>query len=150
MVKTRSQSLISHSDHMSMNATEPVIDPQILAAIRQAVKEEIGTKLQDISDALGKIAKLSERVDTIEKGLQFSSERLDSLAKVALPGITTHMAQLAESLTMYNLQIDAHRRKWNLVLHGLEGPAKEAESSTRDACLTFAKDVLKVPNAKST
>ena len=51
---------------------------------------------------------------------------------------------------MQTMQIDVHRRKWNLVLHGLNGPAAEDERETRAVCIRFAKDVLKVPDAEDT
>ena len=76
------------------------------------------------------------------------SERLDDLAKVHLPAMMDHVAKVAESLAQYTLNIDTHRRKWNLIMHGIDGPAAEDEMTTRRKCVHFAKEVLKVPNAE--
>ena len=48
------------------------------------------------------------------------------------------------------LEIDVHRRKWNLVIHGIDGGAGEDEATTRQTCKDFAKHVLKVDDADAT
>ena len=60
------------------------------------------------------------------------------------------MAQLAEATTLQTLNTSMHRRKWNLVLHGIEGPINEEERQTREKCLKFAKEELKVKDANAT
>ena len=59
------------------------------------------------------------------------------------------MANLAESLALQTLQIDVHRRKGNIGIHGIEGPAGEEETATRDKCVTLARQVLKVEDANA-
>ena len=54
------------------------------------------------------------------------------------------MARIAESLAHQTLQIDVHMRKWNVVIHGIDGPAEEEEGVTRTKCVNFALEVLKV------
>ena len=42
------------------------------------------------------------------------------------------------------------RRKWNLIIHGIQGDAKEDGAVTRQSCIDFAKTVLKVTDADPT
>lgn len=129
---------------------DPPIDPRILAAIKQVIHEEVGSRLARIDEALASLVKVNERMEALEKSMQFTAERLDATVKQLLPAITDHMAQLADGLVQQTLQIDVHRRKWNLILHGVDGPAGEDEAATRSTCVSFANSVLKVSDAKST
>ena len=141
-------------DTMSILRDDGSFDPRIEAAfenlIKRVIKEELGGKLRKIDDDLEEIKQLKDRVEEVEKGLKFSSERLESLVKTTLPSVCAHMTKLAESLALQTLNIDTHRRKWNLVLHGIEGQANEEENLTRDKCVKFAKDVLEVEDASPT
>ena len=71
---------------------------------------------------------------------------LDCTTEV-LPAVTDHMARIAESLAHQTLQIDVHPRKWNIIIHGIEGPAGELEHTTRAKCIQFAQEVIKVEDA---
>ena len=126
------------------------IDPVLLAAIRQVIREEVTKELKEIKESLATLVDINKRLEEVEKGLQFTSERLDSAIKTILPSLSAHMTQLSEGLAMQTLQIDVHRRKWNLIVHGIEGPANEDEKLTRAACIKFAKDILQVEDAEST
>ena len=132
------------------------VDPQILEAIKLAVKEEIqplAKKLDDIAadlkGVLERTSKLEERVNHIEPGLQDCSDRVESLRINSLPAIADHIALIAEQLAHQTLKIDAHRRKWNLIVHGIDGAPMEDEKTTRRECLKFAKDTLKVTDAET-
>ena len=81
----------------------------------------------------------------VEETIQFANECLDALATELLPGLSSHMAQIVESLAHQTLQIDVHRRrKWNFVIHGIGGPAGEEEDVTRAKCIKFPGEALKV------
>ena len=111
------------------------------------------TYLEDVTEiknSLKSLVEINQRLEEVERGLQFTSERLEWVVKNILPAISSHMTKLAEGLAMQNLQIDVHRRKWNLILHGLKGRANESDTDTRAACIKLAKDVLKVPDAETT
>ena len=60
------------------------------------------------------------------------------------------MAKISEGFVKQNLELETHRRKWNLIFHGIKYVAGEDAKVTRAACLTFAKDVLKVADASNT
>ena len=107
---------------------EITIDAGILAAIMVAVREEMGVisaRLDNIDKTLIELVEVQQRLVEVEEGLQFTSERLNALATEVIPAVTDHMAQIAESLAYQTLQIDVHRRQWNIIIHGIEGPAGE-------------------------
>ena len=53
-------------------------------------------------------------------------------------------------LARQTIDLDVHRRKWTLTIHGLKGEAGEDEEVTRDACVKLAQDHLGIPDAAST
>ena len=85
----------------------------------------------------------------MERGLQFQTERMDKLMSTILPALANHVTMVAESLTKSHLEQAVHRRKCNLVLHGVDGPAGEDSADTRQACIDFAKESLKVPQPEA-
>ena len=85
----------------------------ILAAIKVVVREEMGVisaRLDNIDKTLVKLVEVQQRLVEVEEGLQFTSERLNTLAaEVMIPSMADHMARIAESLAHQTLQIDMHR-----------------------------------------
>ena len=133
--------------------SEEPLDPRIVAAITKAVKDEMGSvnsTLKEINTTLDSLNKLHKRMDDAEKAMQHTSERLDDLSNVHLPAMVDHIARVSEALAQHTLKIDVHRRKWNLIIHGIDGPAAEEEVATRAKSVKFAKEVLRVANAEKT
>ena len=150
------------SDGVSQGATStpsmPDIDPDILTAIRVCIQEEYAKVRTDIellknslNDRLDKIDKLSQDITTykttvssVESGLQFASTRLDHIEEKVIPAVTRHLSILSQRQLHETLKMDAHRRKWNVVIHGIDGVAGEEESATRQAVKDFAQSALKL------
>ena len=136
-----------------VNAQDP-LDKRILAAIAKAVRDEIRKEispcLKKIEDSLEDLVALQTRVTDVEEAVQFNSRRLDDVVNNMLPAIAQHIAVLTEGLAKQTLNIDVHRRKNNLILHGIEGPADEEEADTRATCVDFARTVLRVADADNT
>ena len=63
------------------------IDPALLAAIKQAVRDEITTELTEIRKALKSLVEINQRLEDVERGLQFTSERLNSAIKDIFPSM---------------------------------------------------------------
>ena len=129
---------------------ETTIDGRILTAIKLAVREEmceIFPQLEKIDKALANLVEVQQRMEVVEESIQFTSEHLDALATKVLPALSIHMAQIAESLAHQTLQVDVHCLKWNVVIHGIDGPAGEEEDVTRAKCIKFAREALKVDDA---
>ena len=124
------------------------VSTKLLEEIRKVVREEMDKSLDEkLKPIRDEIAAINDRVTPIEDGLKFTSQRLEDTVKVILPDLCAHMTMLAEGLAKQTLQLDVHRRKWNLILHGLKGEVGEEESRTRAACVAFARDALRVPGA---
>ena len=138
----------------SQPSTMADVDPKILDAIRKCVREETAELKADIKLLKGKldsIDKLSQSITTltttitaVENGLQFASQRLDHMGEKIIPAVNRHMSSLSQRLLHETLKMDAHRRKWNIVLHGINGPAAEDETATRKAVKDFAQSALKL------
>ena len=136
------------------------VDPAVLAAIQKVVRDEmtevnerltrIDTTLNGLKGVLKRVEVVEKKADTLEASVQVLSDEVDEVKKDFLPAILNHIAAVAEQLAHYTLKIDAHRRKWNVVVSGLEGPPKEEEHRTRERCVRFAKDILRVPDAEHT
>lgn len=100
---------------------------------------------KDISD----LKKLVSRVDVLETdveqlktSVEACHDRYQDLTSKTLPDLSEHCAKTLEHLTSYVLSIDAHRRKWNVILHGVEGQLKEDEETTRKKTTDFAHTYL--------
>ena len=122
------------------------VDPVILAAIRQVVREE----LQEIEKAIKDLAEVNARLQVVEDSLTYTGDRLETAITKLLPAITEYMGKVNEALAMRKLESDVHNRKWNVVIHGIQGQAGEPEHVTRATCRKFASEVLKVKGAEST
>ena len=127
-----------------------VIDPDLLRAIKKAINEVVGSKLDELSKVVKDLVQINERITENEKAIQDTSDRLNDLVTKLLPDLTAHYENVAEAMARRQLELEVHRRKWNLVIHGIPGPAKEAPSVTRASCVTFARDVLGVKDADKT
>ena len=128
---------------------EDEIDPQLLAALRKAIKEElapISKRLEKIEKNVKELAEFKVRLDAVETAMQNSSDMMDTLVRDTLPSVSTHLSSVAEGLALQTLKIDVHRRKWNLIIHGVKGAAGEREHITRDSMINFARNTLKAQN----
>ena len=129
---------------------QPPLDPILIAAIRQAVRDEVSVELKKISDNIDDLVAISKRVEEVETAMKATYDRLENTINVMLPAVNEHMMKIAEGLTSQSLALEVHRRKWNLILHGVEGPAGESEAATRKACLKFASEALKLKDCEKT
>ena len=116
----------------------------------ESALEPINRKIEDISSSVTSLeAKLVTRVkvleDTvgcIETSLTSYSNDIDSLKTKVLPDLSEHVSACEQQLADYILSIDAHRRKWNVTIHGIKGIMKEDETVTRRKTKEFAHKYL--------
>ena len=139
-------------DPKTVAALTRALIPAVNAAVAKAIKQEIKDlklqeKLRSIEEALQTVTNLGERIEATEKSLEFTASRLEKLVSVTLPKMNAHIAQVSESVAMENLELHVHRRKWNLIIHGVSGEAGEDPSTTRREILAFAENKLKVKKA---
>ena len=93
---------------------------------------------------------LSGKIEDLESVGQAVDNRMETVVKEALSSITTNIESISSALAMRHLELEEHRRKWVVIIHGFEGSANEAEDDTRAACLAMAKNSLRVSNADQT
>ena len=150
-----SASGVEQGDPLALCLEDTDVDPKVVAAFRLALRQEVdGIKkdIKSLSQRLDKISReftstitpLKTKVDSVEQGLQFASSRLDHIDNKVMPAVTKHSSNVSQRLLHETLKIDAHRRKWNVVVHGVDGPADEDESATRAAVINFATTALKL------
>lgn len=152
-----------NSENQGVDSAPPGVDPAVFSAIHlavtsavtaamSAINEECQNLRKDIQllhtkfdDIMNKeITPLKSRLSDVEDGLTHASDTIDHIEKTCLPLITHHVASLTQAHHHEILKIDAHRRKWNVIVHGIDGPAEQDESSTRKAVKDFAKTALKL------
>ena len=130
----------------------------IRVEIRQAFADEFGAQIKLIKDELGgrllrmveklqTIANVRQTVDALEKSAEFTASQLEELQSTAIPKIEHNMKKIASALVMQTLDLDVHRRKWSLTIHGLNGDRGEDDSTTRRKCIELAKNFLGVDDA---
>ena len=134
----------------------PGIDRAMYSAIQQAVKSAMNKECQVLRDDIQslhtkldniiqqEITPLKSRLSEVETGLSHASDTLDHIEISCLPAITQHIASLTQANHHEVLKMDAHRRKWNVIFHGIDGPAAQDEAATRNDMKEFAKTVLKL------
>ena len=118
------------------------------AIIRDEISSVITERLERMADSIKQLAEIRTTVNSMEDSLNHTTSRLDDLHKVTLPSLAKHVEKLSTALVFQTLDIDTHRRKWNLTIQGLNGPAGEDESATRKTCVSFARQKLGVTQAK--
>ena len=99
---------------------------------------------------ISKYEKIPPTVNAVETSITHTSERIDDIFRNSLPALGRHINEVATGLALQTMDLDVHRRKWTLTIHGLKGEAGEDEEVTRDACVKLAQDHLGIPNAAST
>lgn len=135
------------------NKSKDVVNPAILDAIRVVIQEEnkiIYERLDKIEQNLSCLSELATKVDTIEASVQFVTDQVEDINATILPNVSKHTADVACALSMYMLDIDVHRRKWSLLIHGVKGQTGEDEAQTRQAVTKLAKQHLRVADADTT
>ena len=144
------------NDAASASAADSIVEPpssvstEFLAAIKWAIKDAVVTQLANIDKALTQLVQINERIESLEHSMKATSDRLEDAITTMLTAITANMSHLAGALGRRQLELEVHSRKWNLVIHGIQGDAKEDGAVTRQSCVDFAKTVSKVTDAEAT
>ena len=125
------------------------VDPSTVVAIALVVDKLLEARFtaqtSEIEKSLNeKVAALEATMSSLKDDLSFLSNKYDTLKNTALPALASHVSNIANNLTLRHLELETHRRKWNLILHGIKGDADEFQHTTRESVLKFAKDKLKI------
>ena len=96
------------------------------------------------------LADLKATVNAVETSITYTSGRIDDFCQNSLPTLARHIQEVTTGLALQTMDLDVHRRKWSLTIHGLKGEAGEEEEITSDACVKLAKDHLGIPDPATT
>ena len=121
----------------------------IRAEMQAVIKEEVSGRLERLETSLQQMAELSQDVAAVKQSIEFTSQKLEDLHQSVLLALASHIEQVATSLALQTLDLDMHRRKWSITIHGLKGKAKEDEAETRQACVNLPTSHLCIPDAST-
>ena len=107
--------------------------------------DTLSSRLGNIEQQMKLLADLKATVNAVETSITYTSGRIDDLCQNSLPTLARHIQEVTTGLALQTMDLDVHRRKWSLTIHGLKGEAGEEEEITRDACVKLAKDHLGIP-----
>ena len=127
----------------------------LLPVIRQVIREEITPRLDPLEQKINEIALLrksvqnnEKRLDDHERSIAFNDNLLKNITDNTIPDLEKKFDELTEEICFKILNIDTHRRKWSLMISGLEGQANESEVN-KSKLKKFAVESLKVTDAIS-
>ena len=109
--------------------------------------EPILEAMKDIQLIKTEIKELKETSHELEKSVIDTSDKMEAMLNNTYPNLKAEINNIAEALALQTLDIEVHRRKWNLVVQGIKGTAKEEEDITRGKLVNFARDSLRVTDA---
>ena len=134
---------------LSQNELRRLIREEVKATIKDEV-DALSSRLGNIEQQMKLLADLKATVNAVETSITYTSGRIDDLCKNSLPTLARHIQEVTTGLALQTMDLDVHRRKWSLTIHGLKGEAGEDEEVTRDACVKLAKDHLDISDAATT
>lgn len=118
------------------------IDPNTIVAIALVVDKLLDKKLHAQTSDIDKA--MADKISSLEKSLSDLSDKYNKLKTSIIPAIASHVSNVTNQLALRDLELETHRRKWNLILHGLDGDEGEAQHKTRESVMKFAKEKLKL------
>ena len=115
--------------------------------IASAIADVLGPRLLRVEQQLAQLVSLTDNVTELEKAVQYSADMQQEITQTTLPALATHIENVATTLTLRTIDMELHRRKWSLIVQGVQGPPNEDESATRKAMIDFATNCLLIENA---
>ena len=127
---------------------------ELLDAIRQVIREEVSSRLDNLEVKVNELAKIKETlsehkqcINDIENALEDIGRQIDEFKEKSIPDLEKKYKDITTNICLRNLDLDTHRRKWSLILNGIQGEPGELERDTRTKVREFAKQQLKVTGA---
>ena len=119
---------------------------EVLPGLLKAHNEEI---LSKISSLVKDLKALEQKYNDIENSIADCSARVENVLTEFIPAINKKMCDVNTAMAIKLLDMDQHRRKWSLIIQGVEGEAGEAGHITRQKCVALAHEYLNVPDAST-
>ena len=79
-------------------AIDPTLEAALKKLIKDAMKEELDSRLVKLDEAIASLQAINLRLDELEKSMNFTASRLDNIAKNMLPTLADHVARISEGL----------------------------------------------------
>ena len=111
------------------------------------IVDVLGPRLLRVEEQLAQVVSLKDNVTELEKAAQYTADVQQELMQTTLPALVTHIENVATTLTLRTIDMEIHRRKWSLIVQGVQGPPNEDETATRKAMVDFATNCLVIENA---
>ena len=130
--------------------------PVIIEAVREVIREEIMPRLDKLEENVEKFSDMKDMlleqqkaITEIKDSLDFTENQINGICNKIIPDLDKKYGDLITNLCMNILDMDTHRRKWSIIINGIQGEAGEAERLTRSKAHSFACNKLKIPGADS-
>lgn len=102
--------------------------------------QPIQTQINSLVARLDDIESYRDTVDSV-------AAQVKTLSDQTLPKTVDHLNSMVEALALQNVNLNMHRRKFNLIIQGVTGDAKEESDETRKKTIAMAKDNLKIKSS---
>lgn len=130
--------------------------PAIRSIMTEVIRDEIAPRLDNLEKRIEDLASMKTtvadhetRITALERSVEFTAEQVRDINKEVIPKLDDKFNELNTQVCMNLLDLDTHRRKWSLIINGLQGKAGEHERDTRKQCREFAAEKLGVPDANT-
>ena len=105
--------------------------------------------IQEVSEMKETINNNRTRLDEQENQLHSMVRKYKLLLIKTIPDLKAKFNDLTQKVCLNILNLETYRRKWSLIISGVQGTAQESEAATRSNIRAFAKTNLKVEGADS-
>ena len=119
--------------------------------VRNEVSNVLDVRLKNFEERLSKIekniqciAQMKKDITSLEDSMDFHTKELETVRGSTLPTLVAHLNKVVTAISLQNVDLNMHRRKFQLIIHGIKGPAKEDSGSTRKSLLDMATKRLGV------
>ena len=126
--------------------------PRTLYDIKDALSNENETymkpKLAEINNSIMKltdrVAGIEKTCSDMEKSVAYNDARIEEMVNTTIPDIQNENKHITSEIVLSIIEEQTHKRKWGIIISGLEGKAGEIELDTRKKTVDFATNILKV------
>ena len=125
----------------------------LIPLIRKVIKEEVTNKLDDLERKINeitllhtKVNKCEAKVSELEDSITFNGNVIKDLTDEIIPSLENKFMDITKAVCHKILEIEVHRRKWSLIIIGLDGVVNEGELDTRRKLRKFGSEQMKLTN----
>ena len=119
----------------------------MLEELASLIADELGPRLLRVEEQLARVVSLKDKVTELEKAMQYTADVQQELMQTTLPALATHVENVTTTLTLRTIDMEIHRRKWSLIVQGVQEPPNEDEPATRKCTVDFPTNCLHIENA---